>query len=150
MSGGSVYNYFRDYSPDIGRYIESDPIGLRGGINTYSYVDGNPVAARDVRGLAGPAARGTYYPRGQMPRPPSISANSNTEDLFQTISDYLDPYNPNFGQPIPGWPSKPAPICSQVCDPPNVCSKPPARGVSIGNGCYLVCDTDPQISKWTQ
>jgi RHS repeat-associated protein len=26
------YNYYRDYSPEIGRYIESDPIGLAGGV----------------------------------------------------------------------------------------------------------------------
>ena len=31
------YNYFRDYNPKTGRYIESDPIGLLGGVNTYSY-----------------------------------------------------------------------------------------------------------------
>ncbi|MEO8165904.1 MAG: RHS repeat-associated core domain-containing protein, partial [Betaproteobacteria bacterium] len=45
------YNYFRDYSPDIGRYVESDPIGLYAGLNTYSYVKNNPVMWGDPTGL---------------------------------------------------------------------------------------------------
>jgi len=45
------YNYFRDYDPGIGRYVESDPSGLWGGLNTYSYVAANPLVAFDRLGL---------------------------------------------------------------------------------------------------
>jgi len=46
------YNYYRYYSPQIGRYITSDPIGLDGGLNTFGYVGGNPVRNIDAFGLA--------------------------------------------------------------------------------------------------
>lgn len=46
----NYYNYYRDYDPRLGRYIESDPIGLRGGINTFSYVKSNPLSYTDLEG----------------------------------------------------------------------------------------------------
>ena len=48
---GLHYNYFRDYDPSFGRYAESDPIGLRGGSNTYAYTRGHPLTQVDPLGL---------------------------------------------------------------------------------------------------
>ncbi|MEW9573810.1 RHS repeat-associated core domain-containing protein [Rhodanobacter sp. Si-c] len=44
-------NGFRDYDSTLGRYVESDPLGLNGGVNTYAYVGGNPLTNIDPYGL---------------------------------------------------------------------------------------------------
>ena len=47
----TAYNYYRDYDPGVGRYVQSDPIGLRSGANTYVYTSGDPVYNIDALGL---------------------------------------------------------------------------------------------------
>jgi len=49
---GLHYNYFRSYDPNTGRYLQSDPIGLIAGPNTYAYADQNPIINLDLYGLA--------------------------------------------------------------------------------------------------
>ena len=48
---GNHYNYFRDYDPKTGRYLTADPVGLRGGLHHYAYVDSDPLKYIDVHGL---------------------------------------------------------------------------------------------------
>jgi len=48
---GLYYNHHRYYNPQIGRYMEPDPIGLAGGLNPYAYANNNPVMEVDPSGL---------------------------------------------------------------------------------------------------
>ena len=68
------YNYFRDYDSSLGRYIQSDPIGLAGGLSTFAYVGNLPLQYIDPLGLApgGANLRPIYPPSKPSPPPPPI------------------------------------------------------------------------------
>jgi RHS repeat-associated protein len=90
---GTHYNYFRDYDPQTGRYVQSDPIGLGGGINTYGYVGGNPLTYIDPRGLNGCAWVGPVLVCKNSPPPglvdpldlPSPASGSGTNPIDEVM-----------------------------------------------------------------
>jgi RHS repeat-associated protein len=57
---GFHHNYHRDYSPELGRYLQADPIGLNGGMNLYGYCGNDPVNREDRWGLFETGGYGGY------------------------------------------------------------------------------------------
>jgi RHS repeat-associated protein len=95
---GYYHNGWRDYDPSLGRYLESDPIGLRGGLNTYLYALASPTGWIDGAGLC----PGADSPRQITP----------DEIGWPKSADYIpdEPVPPDF-PPLPpdypheiGWP----------------------------------------------
>ena len=69
----------RDYDPAAGRWTARDPIYQAGGLNTYAYVGGDPVAGRDPMGLEG-------FWSGLVTSVSNFFTNEHTGTALETIN----------------------------------------------------------------
>jgi RHS repeat-associated protein len=81
---GFAYNYFRDYDPTLGRYVQADPIGLAGGINRYAYAKGNPLTRIDPRGLDPESCDSAF-----------VDCQREWDDAYDLCEEELSKPNPN-------------------------------------------------------
>jgi RHS repeat-associated protein len=91
---GLFYNYLRDcYDPVLGRYCQSDPIGLGGGLHTYVYVDSDPLRFTDRFGLQ---SRSDVF--GEKPRPPAGWPNASQQAQQNLAQQLQQLWNNIFNQ----------------------------------------------------
>ena len=168
----------RYYDPSSGRFLQRDPIGIRGGRNVYGYVGSRPTRRVDPRGLQGiPTVEGNPFPPGPYQPPfgniPDTTGPDFTGDPERTGNLQHDLWNAlcstglTGGNPLP--PPQPPPCPPEGCPPP-VMSDPrnnpgpcgPGTGGGAAGGLLvlfalryrrrsvnLLCNSDTNLTQMT-
>jgi RHS repeat-associated protein len=120
---GLHYNYFRAYDPVLGRFVQADPIGLKGGANLYLYGRANTLRWIDPFGLAECDIEGANRAEAKRAEIAELLAKARAkdkidydevDDLIQRIEFYTEQYLEAMGQSgkeewLPPAPTLPAP-----------------------------------------
>lgn len=97
---GLHYNYFRDYDPRTGRYIQADPIGLEGGINLYPYALNNSLRYIDPTGLDVTIVIGrTTYTSKSIVGTIDVTSTTTNKTFSGYTLENVKPPNPSL--PVP-------------------------------------------------
>jgi RHS repeat-associated protein len=139
-SGRPHYNYFRDYDPTTGRYVEADPVGLQGGINAYAYVGNNPANWLDPYGLyAIVQVRGNQV---SITLPIDYQGPGVTPDVIKKFNDGIQSlWSGKFGNYV---------VTTRVTQPAGNCPSDKKNTIQVpkGNGRAFVDRVGGNTGTW--